>query len=144
MSAVDLARSQFARTSIGHFLFLPVTIGLALLTAVLQTRWYRTGQPGHLRLTSSRLGPDLLREVANAGHGHDGGWAEVAPPSGRPGFAPHRYRNFDVRTVGPVRCVAVRVAGRATDGAPFRSDEPDRRRREGRRALAWVGHGPLR
>ena len=40
MSAVDLARSQFARTSIYHFLFLPVTIGLALLTAVLQTRWY--------------------------------------------------------------------------------------------------------
>jgi Cytochrome bd terminal oxidase subunit I len=64
MSAVDLARSQFARTSIYHFLFLPVTIGLALLTAVLQTRWYRTGQPDHLRLTSSRLGPDLLREVA--------------------------------------------------------------------------------
>ena len=33
----DLARWQFATTSIYHFLFVPVTIGLAFLTAVLQT-----------------------------------------------------------------------------------------------------------
>jgi hypothetical protein len=39
----------------------------------------------------------------------------VAPPSGRPGSAPHRCQNFDVRTDGSVRCVAVGVAGRATD-----------------------------
>jgi cytochrome d ubiquinol oxidase subunit I len=51
VSAVDLARLQFATTSIYHFLFVPLTIGLALLTAVLQTRWHRTGEAEYLRLT---------------------------------------------------------------------------------------------
>jgi cytochrome bd ubiquinol oxidase subunit I len=51
VSAVDLARLQFATTSIYHFLFVPLTIGLAFLTALLQTLWYRKGHPEHLRLT---------------------------------------------------------------------------------------------
>src|SRR4051794_15729728 len=42
---------QFASTSIYHFLFVPLTIGLALLTALLQTRWHRTDRPEYLRLT---------------------------------------------------------------------------------------------
>jgi Cytochrome bd terminal oxidase subunit I len=36
---VDLARIQFAFTSVNHFFFVPVTIGLAFLTALLQTAW---------------------------------------------------------------------------------------------------------
>jgi cytochrome bd ubiquinol oxidase subunit I len=40
MLNVDLARWQFAFTSINHFLFVPVTIGLAFLTALLQTAWF--------------------------------------------------------------------------------------------------------
>jgi len=51
MSTVDLARLQFALTSIYHFLFVPVTIGLALLTAMLQTTWHRKGTPEYLKLT---------------------------------------------------------------------------------------------
>ncbi|WP_027344604.1 cytochrome ubiquinol oxidase subunit I [Hamadaea tsunoensis] len=51
MSNVDLARLQFAMTSIYHFLFVPVTIGLGFLTAVLQTAWYRRGDEAYLRLT---------------------------------------------------------------------------------------------
>src|SRR3954464_13706446 len=51
VSTVDLARLQFASTSIYHFLFVPLTIGLALVTAVLQTRWHRTDEPEYLRLT---------------------------------------------------------------------------------------------
>jgi cytochrome d ubiquinol oxidase subunit I len=51
MSAVDLARLQFATTSIYHFLFVPLTIGLAFLTALLQTAWHRNGRPEYLRLT---------------------------------------------------------------------------------------------
>jgi cytochrome bd-type quinol oxidase subunit 1 len=51
MSAVDWSRLQFATTSIYHFLFVPLTIGLAFLTAILQTLWYRKGDPEHLRLT---------------------------------------------------------------------------------------------
>ncbi len=51
MSALDLARLQFAGTTIFHFLFVPLTIGLALLTAMLQTLWHRTDTPEYLRLT---------------------------------------------------------------------------------------------
>lgn len=51
MSQLDLARLQFAMTSIYHFLFVPVTIGLSLLTALLQTAWHRGGRVEYLRLT---------------------------------------------------------------------------------------------
>src|SRR5580658_1626588 len=47
----DLARWQFAFTSVNHFLFVPVTIGLAFLTALLHTAWYRRGGSEYLRLT---------------------------------------------------------------------------------------------
>src|ERR1700748_3894108 len=47
----DLARWQFATTSIYHFLFVPVTIGLSFLTAALQTTWHRSGNPELRRLT---------------------------------------------------------------------------------------------
>ena len=42
----DLARWQFATTSIYHFLFVPVTIGLAFLVALLQTAWHRNQRVG--------------------------------------------------------------------------------------------------
>jgi cytochrome bd ubiquinol oxidase subunit I len=48
---VDLARWQFAFTTVNHFLFVPVTIGLAFLTALLQTAWHRNGREEYLRLT---------------------------------------------------------------------------------------------
>ncbi len=48
---VDLARIQFAFTSINHFFFVPVTIGLAVLTALLQTAWHRSRMEEYLRLT---------------------------------------------------------------------------------------------
>ncbi|MGP8001257.1 MAG: cytochrome ubiquinol oxidase subunit I [Streptosporangiaceae bacterium] len=51
MANVDLARWQFAFTSINHFLFVPITIGLAFLTALLQTAWYRSKRDEYLRLT---------------------------------------------------------------------------------------------
>jgi cytochrome bd ubiquinol oxidase subunit I len=48
---VVLARWQFGFTSVNHFFFVPVTIGLAFLTALLQTAWYRRRRPEYLRLT---------------------------------------------------------------------------------------------
>ena len=51
MVNVDLARWQFAFVTINHFLFVPVTIGLAFLTALLQTSWHRSGRDDYLRLT---------------------------------------------------------------------------------------------
>src|ERR1700758_1186586 len=61
--ANDLARWQFATTSIYHFFFVPVTIGLAFLVAILQTTWYRTGDPEYKRMTRF-FGTLLLINVA--------------------------------------------------------------------------------
>jgi cytochrome d ubiquinol oxidase subunit I len=49
--ALDLARWQFAITTVYHFLFIPITIGLSVLVAVLQTAWVRTGKDQYLRAT---------------------------------------------------------------------------------------------
>ena len=51
MTNVDLARWQFAFVTINHFFFVPVTIGLAFLTALLQTAWFRSKRDEYLRLT---------------------------------------------------------------------------------------------
>src|ERR1035437_5755420 len=61
--STDLARWQFATTSIYHFLFVPVTIGLAFLVALLQTSWYRHENPVYRRLTRF-FGTLLLINVA--------------------------------------------------------------------------------
>src|SRR5438132_10582290 len=50
-TAVDLARIQFATTSLYHFIFVPLTLGLAPLVAAMQTIWHRTGNEAWLRLT---------------------------------------------------------------------------------------------
>jgi cytochrome d ubiquinol oxidase subunit I len=63
VSNVDLARLQFGSTSIYHFLFVPVSIGLAFLVALLQTAWYRNGDETYLRLARF-FGTLLLINVA--------------------------------------------------------------------------------
>ena len=51
MNSLDLARWQFAITTVYHFLFVPITIGMGFLVAGLQTAWYRTGKLQYLRAT---------------------------------------------------------------------------------------------
>lgn len=51
MEALDLARWQFGITTVYHFIFVPLTIGLAPLVALMQTFWVRTGNERWLRLT---------------------------------------------------------------------------------------------
>jgi cytochrome d ubiquinol oxidase subunit I len=51
MNALDLARWQFGITTVYHFIFVPLTIGLAPLVAIMQTAWYRTGDERWLQLT---------------------------------------------------------------------------------------------
>ncbi|BAU84646.1 cytochrome oxidase subunit I [Streptomyces laurentii] len=46
-----LARWQFGITTVYHFLFVPLTISLAALTAGLQTAWVRTNKEKYLRAT---------------------------------------------------------------------------------------------
>ena len=61
-TTVDLARLQFATTSIYHFLFVPLTLGLGPLVAIMQTLWLRTKDERWLRLTK------LLRHAAPDQH----------------------------------------------------------------------------
>ena len=63
MDALDWARMQFATTSIYHFLFVPVTIGLSFLVALLHTSWFRSGKDSDKRLTRF-FGTLLLINIA--------------------------------------------------------------------------------
>jgi cytochrome d ubiquinol oxidase subunit I len=51
MDALEIARWQFGVTTVYHFLFVPLTIGLGPLVAIFQTLWHRTGDERYLRLT---------------------------------------------------------------------------------------------
>ncbi len=51
MDAVTLARLQFAVTTIYHFFFVPLTLGLSILVAIMQTIYYRTGDEAYKRMT---------------------------------------------------------------------------------------------
>lgn len=51
LDALSLARWQFGLTTIYHFLFVPLTIGMVLMVALLQTAWVRTGKEKYLKLT---------------------------------------------------------------------------------------------
>ena len=63
MTNVTLARVEFAFVTINHFFFVPVTIGLAFLVAVMQTVWYRTDNPDYKVMTRF-FGTLLLINVA--------------------------------------------------------------------------------
>ncbi|WP_062529900.1 cytochrome ubiquinol oxidase subunit I [Demequina rhizosphaerae] len=51
MEALELARWQFGITTVYHFILVPLTIGLSVLVAIMQTAWVRTGKEKWLRLT---------------------------------------------------------------------------------------------
>ncbi|QIK72566.1 cytochrome ubiquinol oxidase subunit I [Propioniciclava coleopterorum] len=51
MSPETIARWQFGITTVYHYFFVPVTIAMSLLVAVMQTMWVRTGADKYLRLT---------------------------------------------------------------------------------------------
>ncbi len=51
VDALDLSRWQFAATTLYHFIFVPLTLGMAPLVAAMQTLWYRTREEKWLRLT---------------------------------------------------------------------------------------------
>src|SRR6201993_360440 len=51
MNVVDISRWQFGITTVYHFIFVPLTIGLAPLIAIMQTLWVATGKTSWYRLT---------------------------------------------------------------------------------------------
>jgi cytochrome d ubiquinol oxidase subunit I len=50
MSVLALSRIQFAATAAFHFIFVPLTLGLSLLVAFMETRYLRTNDPLYLRM----------------------------------------------------------------------------------------------
>ena len=45
LSTVDWSRAQFAMTAIYHWLFVPLTLGLGFLIAIMETLYNETGDP---------------------------------------------------------------------------------------------------
>lgn len=50
MSVVTLSQLQFAVTSIYHFFFVPLTLGLSVLTAIMETLYVRSGEETYKRM----------------------------------------------------------------------------------------------
>lgn len=48
---VEWSRWQFAMTAIYHYMFVPLTLGLALLLAIMETMWVKTGDQSWLNAT---------------------------------------------------------------------------------------------
>lgn len=51
MDVVMLSRLQFAAATMFHFLFVPLTLGLSVLVAYMETRYVKTGDETYLRMT---------------------------------------------------------------------------------------------
>ncbi len=51
MDALMLSRLQFAAATIFHFLFVPLTLGLSIMIAIMETRYARTKDEVYLKMT---------------------------------------------------------------------------------------------
>jgi cytochrome d ubiquinol oxidase subunit I len=51
MDVVMLSRLQFAAATMFHFLFVPLTLGLSILVAIMETRYVQTHDETYLRMT---------------------------------------------------------------------------------------------
>jgi cytochrome d ubiquinol oxidase subunit I len=51
MDALFLSRLQFAAATMFHFLFVPLTLGLSVLVAIMETKYARTGDETYLKMT---------------------------------------------------------------------------------------------
>jgi cytochrome d ubiquinol oxidase subunit I len=51
MNALALARWQFAITTVYHFFFVPLTVGLSILVAIMETLYVRSGKDVYKRMT---------------------------------------------------------------------------------------------
>jgi len=51
MDPLFLSRLQFAAATMFHFLFVPLTLGLSIMVAIMETKYARTGDEIYLRMT---------------------------------------------------------------------------------------------
>ena len=62
MEDVLLARWQFGITTVYHWLFVPITLGITWMVAIMETAWVRTKKPEYLRMTKfSKLSSEISR-----------------------------------------------------------------------------------
>lgn len=69
VDVVDLSRLQFAATAMYHFVFVPLTLGLSILVATMETFYVMTGRP-------------IWRQMANSGAQCSGSTLSWAWPPG--------------------------------------------------------------
>jgi len=88
MSTLDLARTQFGMTTLFHFIFVPMSIGLAAWVAVCQTLYHRPGREVYLRMTRLARGlGSTPRDRARGGMAAIDHRDRVPPGRGKPGGA---------------------------------------------------------
>ena len=51
-SLIDWSRAQFAMTAMYHWIFVPLTLGLAVVMGIMETLYYKTGTNFGKRLPS--------------------------------------------------------------------------------------------
>ena len=51
MDVLFLSRLQFAATTMFHFLFVPLTLGLSIIVAIMETKYARSGDETYLKMT---------------------------------------------------------------------------------------------
>jgi len=51
MDVLLLSRLQFTATTLFHFLFVPLTLGLSIIVAIMETQYVRTGDETYLKMT---------------------------------------------------------------------------------------------
>ena len=72
MDALMLSRIQFAFTVGYHFIFVPISIGLAMMVVLSERRYYKSGIPAHMAASKFwiKLLHDELRHRRRHGHHH--------------------------------------------------------------------------
>ncbi len=61
MDVIMLSRLQFAVATLFHFIFVPLTLGLSILVAIMETIYVRTGNEEY-RTMAKFLGEDLSHQ----------------------------------------------------------------------------------
>jgi cytochrome d ubiquinol oxidase subunit I len=51
LSLIDWSRGQFALTAFYHWLFVPLTLGITFILAIMETIYYKTGDPEWKKIT---------------------------------------------------------------------------------------------
>lgn len=77
---IDWSRAQFALTAIYHWLFVPLTLGLAVVMGIVETRYYRTRDP--FWKDAARFGKNCLALILPWVWQRDSSWNSNLVPTG--------------------------------------------------------------